>query len=79
MPLLQFSVIMTVIGLAIKNGSQWTLDKIIKQKESITEMIMIKWICGITRDDKIMNKYIGGSIGIAPINGKTKIIDLRRM
>lgn len=37
----------------------------IKQDMSVTEMKMLKWMIGGTREDRIRNKFIRGSIEVA--------------
>lgn len=48
---------MTEIRFVIMYDSQWWIvDEIIKQRMSITEMIMLKQVSGVTRDDIIKNQ-----------------------
>jgi len=44
-------------------GSEcWAVDK----KMSVAEMRMLRWISGVvTREDRIINEYARGTIGIA--------------
>jgi hypothetical protein len=35
-------------------------------------MRMLRWMCGITRMDKVSNEYIRGSLKVAPITEKLK-------
>lgn len=44
----------------------------IDQRMSVAKMRMIRWMNEITREDKIMNVYIGGSIEVASIADKMK-------
>ena len=37
---------------------------------SVAEMRMIRWICGHTRLDKIINEVIRGKIGVTSIEDK---------
>ncbi|KAL4082969.1 hypothetical protein QTP88_023973 [Uroleucon formosanum] len=39
---------------------------------SVTEMTMLRWISGVTREDKIKNEYVSGSIGVASIVNKMR-------
>jgi hypothetical protein len=38
----------------------------------LAEMRMLKWMCGVTRMDKVRNEYIRGSLKVAPITEKLK-------
>jgi hypothetical protein len=40
------------------------------QKMSVTEMRMLRWICGHTRKDRIINDDIRDKLGVAPIQEK---------
>ena len=42
------------------------------QKISVTEMRMLRWMCGKTKMDKIRNEDIRSLIGIAPIEDKMR-------
>ena len=46
------------------NGTEcWAVDRKIEQRISGAEMRMLMWMSIITREDKIRNEYIRGSIG----------------
>jgi hypothetical protein len=40
------------------------------QKMSVAEMRMLRWICGHTRKDRIINDDIRDKLGVAPIQEK---------
>ena len=40
------------------------------QQLSVAEMRMLRWICGLTRMDRVRNDYIRDRLGIAPIEEK---------
>jgi hypothetical protein len=37
-----------------------------------TDIIMLRWIIGKTREDKIRNEYVRGSIGVASMMDKMR-------
>ena len=49
----------------------------IEQRMNVAEMRMLRWMSGVTREDKIRNKYIRGSIGVASIVDKMRENRLR--
>ena len=52
------------------------MDEIIKKqrvfKRSVFEIIMLKWICGRTKRDRIQIQEIRLNIGKTPMNEKTR-------
>jgi len=48
------------------------VDRRIKQSLSVVEIRMLKWMSGVTRDDRIRNEYVRGSTGVASIVVKMK-------
>lgn len=44
----------------------WATKKIDKIKLHVAEMRMLRWMCVVTRMDKIRNEHIRGSMKIAP-------------
>jgi len=45
----------------------WAVDRRIEQNMSVPEMRKLKWISGVTRADRIRNKFLRGSIDEALI------------
>ena len=41
-----------------------------EKKVGVTEMRMLRWMCGYTRLDRMKNDYIRTDIGVAPIEAK---------
>ena len=46
-------------------------------KFSVTEMRILKWICGKTLKDRISNKHIRELVGVTPIEDKMRENRLR--
>jgi hypothetical protein len=47
------------------------------KKIEVAEMRMLRWMCGITRRDRIRNEKIRGKVGIASIGDKMRKNRLR--
>ena len=59
-------------------GSEcWALKKTQIQRLMVAEMKMIRWICGYTRLDKIMNEVIRDLVKVAPIGDRMRESRLR--
>jgi hypothetical protein len=43
-----------------------------ERKLHVAEMRMLRWMCGVTRMDKVSNEYIRRSLKVAPITEKLK-------
>jgi hypothetical protein len=48
------------------------VDRRIEQSISDAEMKMFRWMSRVTREDRIMNEYVRGSIGVASIVDKMR-------
>ena len=48
----------------------WALKKSQEQKLSVTEMKMLRMMCGVTRRDRVRNEYVRGSLGVESIADK---------
>jgi len=44
---------------------------------SVAEMIMLRWMSGVTREDRVRNQYGRGAIGVASIIDKMRENRLR--
>ena len=49
----------------------WAVKKT-ERRLRIAEMRMLRWMCGVTRMDKVRNEYIRGSLKVAPVTEKLK-------
>ena len=68
----------TAVRPALLYGAEcWATKKHHVQKMSVTEMRMIRWMCGKTRKDKMRNEHIRGLVGVAPIQDKIRENRLR--
>jgi hypothetical protein len=70
----------SVVRLTMLYGSEcWVVDRRIEKSMSVTEMSMLRWMSGVTREDRKKNKYVvrGGSIGVALIVDKMRKNRLR--
>ncbi|KAM1790899.1 hypothetical protein ACFX12_034922 [Malus domestica] len=55
----------------------WVVKHQHVHKMGVTEMRMLRWMCGHTRKDKIRNEDIRGKVGVAEIEGKLRENRLR--
>jgi len=55
-------------------GSEcWVVDRRIKLSMSVVEMGMLRWMNGMTREDRLRNEYVRSSIvGVSSIVDKRK-------
>ena len=60
----------TVIRPAMLYGVECWPKKIHVQQISVVEMRMLRWICGHTRRDRVLNDDIRDGLGVAPIEEK---------
>ncbi|KAH1266713.1 LINE-1 retrotransposable element ORF2 protein [Glycine max] len=58
----------TAVRPAILYGTEcWAVKSQHENKVGVTEMRMLRWMCGKTRQDKIRNEAIRERVGVAPI------------
>jgi len=55
----------------------WAIKRYRAQKISVTEMCMLRWMCGNTRRDKVRNEDIRTKIGVASMEKKMRKNRLR--
>jgi hypothetical protein len=61
----------TVIRPAMLYGAEcWPTKRRHVQQLSVTEMRMLRWICGNTRRDRVQNDDIRERLGVAPVEEK---------
>ena len=66
----------TVVRPALMYGAEtWALKKAQEKKLEVAEMRMLRWMCGVTKLDKIRNERIRGTTKVGEI---TKIVQERR-
>ena len=68
----------TIIRPVLTYGSEtWNVTKRHVRAIQTTEMKMLRWMCGVTRLDKIRNTHIRGSLGVRDISEKLQESRLR--
>eukprot|EP00795_Rhopilema_esculentum_P005206 gene5206-343_t len=50
----------------------WAVKKAREKKMNGAEMRMLRWVCGVTRRDKIRNEMIRRTVKVAEISSKTQ-------
>ncbi|KAJ8733615.1 hypothetical protein PYW07_014166 [Mythimna separata] len=74
MPLkLKGKIYKSVLRPVILYGSEcWAVKKMDEKRVHVAEMRMLRWMCGVTRMDKVRYEYIRGSLRVAPVTEKFK-------
>lgn len=74
MPLkLKGKIYKTIIRPVVMYGSEcWAIKGMDERRLHASEMRMLRWMCGVTRMDKIRNEYIRGSLKVAPVIDKMR-------
>ncbi|XP_046976347.1 uncharacterized protein LOC124542443 [Vanessa cardui] len=68
----------TMIRPALMYGSEtWAVTQKNVNTIQVAEMKMLRWMCGVTRLDKIRNEYVRGSMGVRDIADKMQESRLR--
>ncbi len=63
----------TVIRPALLYGTEcWTTKYENEQKIRVTEMRMLRWMCGHTRLDRVRNEHIRKKLGVTSIDEKMR-------
>ena len=60
----------TIVGPAMVYGAEtlWAVKKVHEKKMEVAEMNMLRWMCGVTRLDKIRNEKIRGRTKVGEIS-----------
>ena len=59
----------TVVRPAMMYGAEtWAIKKTQEKKLDVAEMRMLRWMCGVTRRDKIRNEVIRGTSKVREIS-----------
>ena len=68
----------TIIRLALLYGTEcWLVKKSFEHKMEVTELCMLRWMCGHTLMDRIRNQEFRDKLGVAPIFRKMREYRLR--
>ena len=63
----------TIVRPAMVYGAEtWAVKKAHEKKMEVAEMKMLRWMCGVTRLDKIRNEKIRGSAKVGEISKKVQ-------
>ena len=66
-------VYITVVRPALIYGAEtWVLKKAQEKKLEVAEMRMLRWMCGVTKLDKIRNERIRGTTKVREITNKVQ-------
>ena len=61
----------SVVRPAMMYGSEtWPVKKAQERKLEVAEMRMLRWMCGVTRRDRIRNDYIRGTVKVVEVSKK---------
>lgn len=55
----------------------WSVKNSYIQKLKVTEMRMLRWICRLTRIEKVRNEIIREKVGVASVEDKMRKVRLR--
>ncbi|VFQ82386.1 unnamed protein product [Cuscuta campestris] len=68
----------SVVRLAMLYGAEcWAVKKTHVRRLHAAEMLMLRWMCGKTRLDRISNEVIRRQVGMAPVEDKLREARLR--
>ncbi|KAF3658415.1 putative pre-mRNA-processing factor 6-like [Capsicum annuum] len=55
----------------------WLVKNSHIQKMNVVEMRMLRWMCGLTRGDRVRNETIREKVGVTPVENKMREVRLR--
>nr|XP_049693490.1 uncharacterized protein LOC126054017 [Helicoverpa armigera] len=68
----------TIVRPVLTYGSEtWAVTKRHIHTIQVAEMKMLRWMCGVTRLDRIRNEYVRGSLGVRDVADKLQESRLR--
>ena len=68
---LKGKVYKTVVRAALLYGAEtWATTRGQEARLEVNEMWMLRWVCGVTRRDKIRNEHISGTTGVVQASKK---------
>ena len=63
----------TVVRPAMLNGTGTaSMKKTEEKKMDVAEMIMLRWMCGVTREDRTRNEYIRVTTKVLEVSKKAQ-------
>ena len=68
---------MAIIYVLLYGTECWPIKKIFEHKMKVTEIHMLRWICGYTLMDQIRNQEFRDKLEVAPISAKMRKNRLR--
>ena len=58
-------------SLTFPGDLQWPCTSLeLERRLEVNEMWMLRWMCGVTKKDKVRNKRVRGSVKVAPVTKK---------
>ncbi|XP_046993777.1 uncharacterized protein LOC124605873 [Schistocerca americana] len=62
----------------IYGADTWPITVAQERKMEVVEMKMLRWMCGVTRKDRITNEFVRGAVKVGPMGKKIQESRLRR-
>ena len=65
------NIIRTAVRPVLVYGAEtWSTTKTEEKRLEVNEMRMMRWICGVTKKDKIRNEHVRRSAKVEPVTNK---------